>query len=252
MSARSIFGMIMNVSDIIKELQDTGMRIEVGDDFARYRIIRNSCADRADLYPSFDSASSFIDETNGFWICGFNEADELIHTQAVRMLNLSGISLGKHLEMHRHKYITPDTTPDPDLTFFHGPEALKTVTGSVGYCGDFWLPSRGLGGPRSQGATSLLSRLLFEILQQAWKPDFIFAFVPNRLASKGAHLRYGYSHCEPGKWVGPDQQVTDEEYLIWMSASDIKNVIARDVQSLKTASQNSAIRMSLASVDSKG
>lgn len=252
MSARNIFGMISNVSGIIRELEDAGMRIEVGDDFSRYRYYRNSCPDRDGLFPIFDTASSFIDETNGFWICGFNDADELVHTQAVRLLNLSGVSLGKHLDMHRHKYIVPDTTPDPDLTFFRGPEALKTVTGSVGYCGDFWLPSRGLGGPRSQGATGLLSRLLFEILQQTWKPDFAFAFVPKQLAAKGAHVRYGYSHCEPGQWIGPDQQVTVEEYLIWMKGSDIDNVVARDVQSLRKTTQIASIGVSLASVDSKG
>lgn len=252
MLARNIFGMIMNASDIIRELQETGMRIEVGDDFTRYRHYRSMCLDRPGLYPIFDTANSFIDETNGFWICGFDEADDVVHTQAVRLLDLSGISLGKHMDVHRHKYIVPDTTPDPDLTFFQGPEALKSVTGSVGYCGDFWLRSRGLGGPRSQGATSLLSRLLFELLQHAWQPDFVFALVAKQLAAKGAHLRYGYSHCEPGKWVGPDQQVTNEVYLIWMNANDIQNVIERDVQSLKSTSQIASIRMSLASIDTKG
>ncbi len=250
MSARNIFGMAKNVSVLIQELEDAGMRVEVGDDFSLYRYYRGTCKDRGDISPIFDTASSFIDETNGFWICGFNEADELIHTQAVRLLDLSGITLGKHLDLHRHKYIVPDTTPDPDLTFFQGPEALKMVTGSVGYCGDFWLPSRGLGGPRSHGATSLLSRLLFEVLQQTWQPDFVFAFVPRHLAAKGAHLRYGYSHCEPGRWIGPDHQVTHEEYLIWMKQTDIKSVIARDVESLMKTSQISAMRMALTAVES--
>jgi hypothetical protein len=252
MSARSIFGMIMNVSSIIRELESLGMRIEVGDDFSLYRYYRNSCPGRGGLYPIFDTASSFIDETNGFWICGFNDADELVHTQAVRLLDLSGMSLGKHLDMHRHKYITPDTTPDPDLTFYQGPEALKMVTGMVGYCGDFWLPSRGLGGPRSQGATGLLSRLLFEVLQRTWKPDFVFALVPKQLAAKGAHLRYGYSHCEPGRWIGPDRQITDEDYLIWMNANDIKNVLARDIRSLCKTDQVSAVQMSVTSINSAG
>lgn len=250
MSARNIFGMVRNVSVLIRELEDAGMRVEVGDDFSLYRYYRNACAGRGDLSPIFNTDSSFIDETNGFWICGFDEADELVHTQAVRMLDLSGITLGKHLDVHRHKYMVPDTTPDPDLTFFQGPEALKTVTGSVGYCGDFWLPSRGLGGPRSQGATGLLSRLLFEIVQQAWTPDYIFAFVPKQLAAKGTHLRYGYTHCEPGKWVGPDQLVTNEEYMIWMSSGDIKNVIASDVQSLRNSSQVAALRTALTSINS--
>lgn len=250
MSARSIFGTVRTVSVLLRHLEDAGMRVEVGDDFALYRFYRSTCVNRGDLSPIFDTASSFIDETNGFWICGFNEHDEVVHTQAVRLLDLSGMSLGNHLDKHRHKYIVPDTTPDPDLTFFHGPEALKTVTGSVGYCGDFWLPSRGLGGPRSQGATTLLSRLLFEILQQTWTPDFVFAFVPMQLASKGAHLRYGYTHCEPGFWIGPDAQVTNEEYLIWMNASDIRNVLARDVRSVSKSGQASAQQTSLTSIKS--
>lgn len=252
MSARNIFGMVKNVSVLIQDLENAGMRIEVGDDFSLYRYYRGTCRDRGAISPLFDTASSFIDETNGFWICGFNEADELVHTQAVRLLDLSGITLGKHLDMHRHKYIVPDTTPDPDLTFFQGPEALKIVTGLVGYCGDFWLPSRGLGGPRSHGATGLLSRLLFEVLEQAWQPDFVFAFVPKQLASKGAHLRYGYSHCEAGNWIGPDHQVTNDEYLIWMNAKDIKNVLARDVQTLRTSNQVSAIRASVTAINAKG
>lgn len=252
MTARKIFGMIRNVSNIILELENAGMRIEVGDDFSLYREYRSACTGRGGISPIFDAASSFIDGTNGFWICGFNEADELTHTQAVRLLDLSGISLGKHLDMHRQMYVVPDTTPDPGRTFFQGPEALSKVTGSVGYCGDFWLPSNGLGGPRSQCATGVLSRLLFEVLHQAWSPDYAFAFVPKQLAAKGAHVRYGYSHCEPGRWVGPDQQITNEEYLIWMNASDIQNVVARDVQSLRASSQVSAIRASLASVDTKG
>lgn len=252
MTVSNLVGMAKNVSGIIRDLELTGMRVEVGDDFALYRSYRNSCSDRGDPCPIFDTASSFIDETNGFWICGFNEADELLHTQAARLLDLSGISLGKHLDTHRHKYIVPDTTPDPDLTFFHGPEALDSVTGSVGYHGDFWLRSRGLGGPRSQGATSTLSRLLFEILHQTWDPDFVFAFVPKQLASKGAHLRYGYSHCEPGKWIGPDRQVTNEEYLVSMNANDIKNMISREVLPLRSTGQISSINVSLTSVDSKG
>jgi hypothetical protein len=67
--------------------------------------------------PMFDVASSYVDSRNGFWVCAFDANDELIHTQAVRMLDLSGITLGTHLDDHRHKYITPDTTPDPDKTF---------------------------------------------------------------------------------------------------------------------------------------
>lgn len=252
MSARKIFDMMQNVSGILRELESVGMRVEIGDDFSEYRLYRTSQRNRNAMYPMFDVASSYIDETNGFWICGFNQDDELIHTQAARLLDLSGVSLGQHLNVHRHKYITPDTTPDPDLTFYSGPEALRTITGKVCYHGEFWLPARGLGGPRSQGVTPLLSRILFEVMYANWQPDYLFAFVPQQLAARGAHLRYGYSHCEPGIWTGPDQQVTEEDYLIWMSARDIVKALARKPQSLQNSGQTAAIRSALTSIDAKG
>ena len=219
--------------------------------FAKYRAYRIRQHDRGPIYPMFDVASSYIEPSNGFWVFGFSPKGELIHTQAVRLLDLSDMTLGAHLDTHRHKYITPDTTPDPDLTFYSGPEALQTITGKVCYQGDFWLRATGLGGPRSLGATSLLSRLLLEIMVGAWNPSFVFAFVPKKLAAKGAHLRYGYSHCEPGHWLGPDQQITDEDHLIWMGAKDMANLVGRDLQNLQRTSGVPAIQFSSSSVRPK-
>lgn len=252
MSAGKIYSAIMRVSGLVNELGNAGVRVEIGDDFSRYRLYRNAQTDRDPMYPMFDVASSYIDSSNGFWICGFGPDNELIHTQAVRLLDLSGVNLRQHLATHRHKYITPDTTPDPDLTYFSGPDALGRITGRVCYHGDFWLQPSGLGGMRSQGATGVFSRILFEMMQFSWQPDYVFALVPQPLAAKGAHLRYGYSHCEPGKWVGPDDQTTDVDYLIWMSAADIASALTREMQTLKGVDRVSSIRSALTAVDSKG
>lgn len=251
MSPSKLFELTTHLFGILRDLEEAGIRVEIGDDFAKYRAQRNQQTDRGAIYPMFDVASSYIDHTNGFWICGFNPGGELIHTQAVRLLDLTGMSLEAHLNTHRHKYITPDSTPDPDLTFYSGPEALQTITGQVCYQGEFWLRGRGLGGPRSQGATSLLSRLLLEIMVGAWNPSFVFALVPKQLAAKGAHLRYGYNHCEPGRWLGPDQQVTEEDYLIWMGANDMANMLARSPQNLQRAPSVSAVKFDATPLDAK-
>lgn len=238
-SPSRLFELTTHLSSTVRELKKAGIRIEIGDDFAKYRAYRGKQPDRGPIYPMFDVASSYIDHTNGFWICGFQADGDLIHTQAVRLLDMSGISLGTHLDNHRHKYITPDSTPDPDQTFYSGPEALQSITGKVCYQGEFWLRAQGLGGPRSQGATSLLSRILLEVAVAAWNPSFVFALVPQRLAAKGAHLRYCYNHCEPGRWVGPDQQVTEEDYLIWMEAKELTRSLARTRPSPQSAVSNS-------------
>lgn len=235
-SPSRLFESITHLSGILRDLEDMGIHVEIGDDFAKYRAYRAQHPDRGPIYPMFDVASSYIDFTNGFWICGFDPDGKLMHTQAVRNLDMSGISLARHLEIHRHKYITPDSTPDPDNTFYSGPQALGSITGDVCYHGEFWLHARGLGGPRSQGATSLLSRILFEIMVGTWEPSFVFALVPKQLGAKGAHLRYGYTHCEPGQWLGPDKQVTEEDYLIWMTSKDMANMLAKPHQSHRRAS----------------
>jgi len=227
MSPSALFAVTKNLSDALHDLETAGIRVEIGDDFAKYKAYRARTPERGPIYPMFDVASSYVDAANGFWICGFDETGALVHTQAVRLLDLTGMTLDRHLSTHRHKYITPDTTPDPDKTLFKGPEALGAITGRVCYQGDFWLHGRGLGGLRSQGATSVLSRILLEITTAAWAPSFVFALVPHKLAAKGAHLRYGYTHCEPGQWIGPDGQVTEEDHLIWMGANDLANLAAR-------------------------
>lgn len=229
MSALSLFSMIRKVSNVINELRAAGMRVEVGDDFVAYRRLRNSQTDRPPLYPMFDISCSYVDQTNAFWVCGFDEEDQLVHTQAIRLLDMSGLTLGQHMNMHRHKYITPNSTPDPDMTFYSQARALEKITGKVCYHGEFWLKG-GDGGLRQKGLTPLLSRLVFELARNTWCPDFVFGFVPTPLAMKGIHTRYGYHHCEPGVWHGPDQQVTDEDSLVWMDREDIAHFLEVQVQ----------------------
>lgn len=245
----NLFKLATNISEILRALEVSGIHVKIGDDFTKYRAYRSQQLDRGPVYPMFDTKCSYIDMTNGFWVCAYNAEGDLIHTQAVCLLDLTGINLETHLRIHRHKYITPDTTPDPDQTFYTGPEALQSITGSVCYHGDFWLRARGLGGPRSQGATALLSRILLEIMIGAWAPAFVFALVPRQLAAKGAHLRYGYCHCEPGQWIGPDQQVTEEDYLIWMGARDMANLVVRSFQDLTLNTGSSTVQPALTSID---
>ena len=147
---------------------------------------------------------------------------------------------------------TPDTTPDPDLTYYSGPGVLDSITGRVCYHGDFWLQASGLGGIRGQGVTGALVRTLFEVIQMNWKPDYVFALVAQPVAEKGAYLRAGYNHCEPGNWIGPDDQVTDVDFMVWMSAKDLSNALVREPQSIRNAEPVSSLRSTLTAIEAKG
>lgn len=231
MTAFNMFMMIRNVSNLLSELKNAGIHIEIGDDFSSFRRLRNGQTDRDPVYPMFDVASSYVNSSNAFWVCGFDENKELVHTQAIRMLDLQGATLTDHLRDHRHMYITPGTTPDPDRTYYSSTPTLDRITGRVCYHGEFWLKG-GKGGQRSQGFTSLLSRIVFELTLKLWSPDYVFGFVALPLALKGMPARYGYSHCELGAWRGPEQEITSEETVVWMSQQDLHSFLETAPQTL--------------------
>ncbi|MEM6385588.1 MAG: hypothetical protein AAF718_05050 [Pseudomonadota bacterium] len=231
MTALNLFTMISNVSTLVNELKEAGIFIEIGGDFAAFRRLRSSQTDRSAVFPMFDVASSYVDDTNAFWICGFDENKELIHTQAIRVLELGDATLSCHLRDHRHKYITPGSTPDADRTFFSALPSLDRISGRVGYHGEFWIKG-GTIGRRNQGLTGVLSRIAFEMTMKLWSPDYMFAFVPTPLASRGVTVRYGYPHCEMGAWYGPEQEVTSEEFLVWMSNGDMETLLSATPRSL--------------------
>lgn len=223
MTAESNFAYVNRVSSLVNSIARVGMRVEVGSDFSEYGRLRAGQVSEGRLapYPMFDSAVSYVDDTNGFWIAGYSKDNELVHTQAVRLFELSSTTLAKHLSTHREKYITPNSSPDPARTSYEGPCAIETITGRVCYHGDFWVRGQGLGGARSQGLTNHLSQLLMEVAYQTWRFDFIFALLPKALAQKGVSVRYGYAHGGWGKWIGPDEQITEEDYFVWMTGHDV-------------------------------
>ena len=77
MTAASFFSTILTACNILKELEAVGLRVEVNTDFVAYRKMRDDQLNRLPIYPVFDVSSSFIDASNAFWICAFNEQNEL-------------------------------------------------------------------------------------------------------------------------------------------------------------------------------
>ena len=229
MPASALYRKVLQIASLIKAIEQDQIAVSVGTDFVEYRKVRQSQDYRTSIYPMFDVGKSYIDASNGFWIMAKDSSKEIIHTQAIRLFDMSDVTLGDHLCSHRHKYITPDSTTDPDNTYFSRPQALKTITGRVCYHGEFWLKS-GSDGLAGAGYTSLLSRLVFEFAVLTWDPDFVFGFVPSHLAEKGIHTRYGYYHCEPGHWRSPTAGTTSDESLVWMSRADLADLLDHTVE----------------------
>ena len=229
MSVRETFTRTTRMAAILGTLQDYGIEVEVGDDFAAYRRLRAGDAGDRPIYPMFDVCASYIDASNGLWIAGRDASGRLVHTQAVRRFDLGTATLGDHLSDHRQKYVTPGSVADPCAARFVADRCLQIISGRVCYHGDFWLE----GLPRALqggGAIGLLSRLAFELADLAWSPDYVFAFVSARNAMKGTPIRHGYFHSEPGRWIDGGGAVFSEEWLLWMGAADLAALRALPVE----------------------
>ena len=224
MTGANLFSAIVNASKILRDLEDSGLQVKVSTDFFAYRKMRNEQGGRLPLYPVFDVSSSFIDASNAFWVSATNEQNELVHTQVVRLLDLRETSLQDHLDQHRHKYLSPGMVAEPDEITFAPLRSLQEITGRVCYHGEFWLKD-GERSLRGQGYTELMSRLLFEIALKIWSPDYMFGFVPLKLAMKGIPFRYGYSRCEVGAWLRNEKEIAVEEAFVWMSNSDLEEYL---------------------------
>jgi len=220
MSARDHYGWTLRIGGITRQLEQIGMHVEVGTDFARYRRIRAPHADTRPIYPMFDIASTFVDASNGFWIIGTDAEGRLVHTQAFRLLPLGDMTLRQHLQVHHQKYVTPGMVDDPDATRFEAHRGLDEISGRVCYQGEFWLEG-GLHGFRGGGAVALLSRLGLELAAQTWAPDFVFAFIGANHALNGTPLRHCYYNAAPGSWATGDGRRFSEEWLVWMSGADL-------------------------------
>ena len=222
MSSSNLYKAIQYVAEIVEICKARGLTLDVSTDFQEYRRVRAAQPERTNLSPMYDAACSYVDWTNGFWIKGVDENGDIVHTQAVRLLELSGISLAEHLQQHRHLYASPGIEGDPTLFAFAPTPTCQKITGRVCYHGDLWLKEGSGTGFRGKGLTTVLPRMAMALSVMEWSADYIFGFMYPFMACKGLAAREGYLHMEPGVWQASGESETVAEWLVWMAREDIK------------------------------
>ncbi len=226
MPAERLYSEIQFIGAINEIAQRNAITIEVSSDFDEYRKLRKEQQDRPPISPIFDPALSELGTRNAFWIKGSDSDGEVVHTQAMRLNDLTGCNLAEHLYQRRVAYVPPSIAVDPDRSSFDLTPASQTITGNVCYHGELWLKG-GANGVRGNGLTSALPRLALALAHLEWSPDFIFGLVPPLAACKGLAAREGYMHLAPGGilWHQKDDDAVFEEWLVWMSREDLQHVM---------------------------
>ncbi len=226
MPADRLFSEIQFIGAINEIAERNAIEIEVSSNFDEFRNLREKQTDRPPLSPVFDPAVSDLGSKNAFWIKGCNSDGEVVHTQAMRLNDLTGCSLADHLYQRRVAYMPPGIAVDVDRSDFSSAPASQFITGDVCYHGELWLKG-GANGLRGGGLTSALPRLALGMALLEWSPDFVFGLVHPLAACKGLAAREGYMHLAPGGilWQQTEEQEIFEEWLVWMSREDIQHVM---------------------------
>ncbi|WP_420345348.1 hypothetical protein [Pelagibius sp.] len=211
----------------IKELvKDQGLTLEIGSDFTALREALKDQPERQGLAPRFDPDVSEIDEASGFWILGRSKTGEVVHTQAMRMVDLGGRTLSGYLDERFRDFTPAGYAIDFSRSHYRGAPGSRMIAGKVCYHGELWLKG-GPGGFRGAGFTAVLARLALVKALLKWAPDYVFGFMFPLAACKGLAAREGYMHTEPGSlyWAVSGRQRPLETWTVWMSRADIRHIL---------------------------
>lgn len=214
------------VTAILDMASEHGMVIEMGSDFDLYESYISSHRTHQPLGLPFDPKLHDMNEDSGFWIVGWNESGELVHTQAMRLFNLGGLALSDYLGQRFVDF--PPTGLDLDLERSHyqpGPGA-KRISGRACYHGELWV--KGDDRYRGTGLPGLLARFALATCVLRWSPDHIFGFMPERYAFRGLAEREGYMHTDPGAlaWYPKGSTTPLKGFMTYMGRDDLSHLIS--------------------------
>ncbi len=214
-------------------LRLNGLDLTVGSDFEEYaEIVRRERPMQA-LGAPFDPNRVKLTSANSFWLVGRNSADELIHTQACRVVPLRGKNLGNYLMRSFRDY--PPAVPDLDLkrSRYRATPGAHRIDGTVVYHGEVWMaPEKGM--YRGSGLSTVMARSGLLEAMQKWDPDWLFGFMAQNVAFKGFAERMGYMHNEPGalRWYREGNDRPMEGFLSYLSRDELNYLLEMPVDDI--------------------
>ena len=226
----------MITSDIIKianfissttmSIAQEGVVLETGSDFQIYKDEISHQPEKGPVMPNFDPDYNNFDDNSAFWMIGRDYEGQIVHTQAVRLLELNGDSLASYIEGSFEEFTPNGWFYDEEKSHYHAPPDCQQIKGNVCCHGEFWLK----GGPtgfRGAGMTILTARLAMVVSLMKWSPDFIFALMTSNTICKGLAARAGFMHSGQMNrfWFLPDDEESVEAWAVWLANHDLLHLL---------------------------
>lgn len=200
-----------------------GMHLQRGTDFQEFRALSTKQPLKPHVNPAFDPDCTDISSKNGFWVIGHDETGELVHSQAIKLLDLSNGNLGEHFDDHLEDFRSYGYNFDFKNCRSYLTSAASQISGRVSYHGELWIKG-GPNGFRGGCLATILTRLMMTMSLHSWSPDYMIGLQSPMTSCRGLAVREGYMHTEQRSIVWPrsDSPEALEDWLVWMSRDEAK------------------------------
>lgn len=209
------------LSKVIAMVKSLGVVIRIGSDFTEFREISERQPLKNFVNPAFNPDHCDISATNGMWITGHNNTGEIVHTQAIKLLDLSESTLDQHFQQNLADYGSHGYDLDVENSQWFLTNAASNIQGQVTYHGELWLKG-GPDGVRGGCLATLLTRLMLLMGLRRWSPDFMIGLQAPLTSCRGLAVREGYMRMEQRSilWKQFDDEEILEDWLVWMSREE--------------------------------
>ncbi len=216
------------IFSLLKEVQEFEGRkitIEYKTDFDEFLETVESISDKGDLTPIFDVRFSDIGPDTGFWIRGVDSDGNLMHVQAIRFDDLADKNLAQHWESDPALYCTQGLGIDVEKSEYDRASAAREISGSVCYHGELWVEKS----YRRIRLGSKLANLAMLMALGRFDPDYLYCLIVPKVIRTGLSVRNGYLHMHPQgiRWNIPGNDDPYDEYLVWMTGSELTDLMSR-------------------------
>ncbi len=180
----------------LNEIYEAGIVVDTGTDFEQYREILKTARPDHSLGVPFDPERQPINAENSYWIVGYDLSGNVVHTQALKRLDLpKKVSLGEYMSNNLCAFEPPMGGIDYEQSHYNPGPGARSMTGCITYHGEFWIGGTP-GQFRGTGMCSLLARHAFLSAYLRWRPDYFFGLMSKPLVHKGFSARFGYMHID--------------------------------------------------------
>ncbi|MFY0680854.1 MAG: hypothetical protein JXR13_09805 [Thalassovita sp.] len=225
MTIQDVFDGSRYLSETINVLKSHHLDVTVGDDFEEYARIVEKGRPEQPLGPPFDPQRQFLPKARGIWAVGRNPKGEVVHTQAMRLLDLYDQTLARYMSARFGEFPPGGVGINLEDSWFRPGPGAKEITGRAVYHGEMWLKDDSA--YRGRGLIDVLSRFAFLTSMLHWQPDYLFGFMLRSIARRGLADREGYMHTDPYclSWQIDGRNEPIDCNMVWMAVEDLRHVM---------------------------